>query len=167
MLERRPFKLGQLRSGYTLDSLGLPVTQGPEEPFHMIVGGPVQSVRHSACAACGKPSTAPLQCTGCRSVSYCDRTCQKEHWASHKAECRGLREGDYALLIALRSRPELNGVRVLLHCLEETGRWLVSIRNADWLESGETEGTELKVLPKNLSLHIPNELTDAFELTNV
>jgi hypothetical protein len=80
MLERRPFKLGQLRSGSDLSDLksaaakmGFKMvgTQGDttataEETFHMIVGGPLQSVRHSTCAACEEPSAALLQCTGCR-----------------------------------------------------------------------------------------------------
>jgi hypothetical protein len=110
-----------------------------------VSSGPLQPVRHSTCAACGKASTALLPCSGCRSVSYCNRTCQLEAWKAHKTECRKtLREGDHALLKALQSKPELNGQRVVLHRLDVvTGRWEVGIVGSD--------GTEIKVLPKNLS----------------
>jgi hypothetical protein len=83
-------------------------------------------------------------------VSSCDRTCQKEHWALHKTEWhKGLREGDYALLISLRSRPELNGECVLLNALDaETGRWEGRI-----METSSFAGTRIKVLARNLSKH--------------
>ncbi|CAJ2511859.1 Uu.00g074840.m01.CDS01 [Anthostomella pinea] len=28
------------------------------------------------------------RCNGCKIAYYCDRTCQKEHWPEHKAECK-------------------------------------------------------------------------------
>ena len=39
------------------------------------------------CLACGKAGAKSL-CTGCRSVSFCGKTCQKEAWPGHKRECR-------------------------------------------------------------------------------
>ena len=27
-------------------------------------------------------------CGGCRSISYCDRDCQRQHWQVHKDSCR-------------------------------------------------------------------------------
>ena len=39
------------------------------------------------CASCGKPNAREL-CGGCRSVCYCNKTCQKNHWGVHKAPCR-------------------------------------------------------------------------------
>lgn len=47
------------------------------------------------CAApsCGKAPTigaSLLRCGRCREVSYCDESCQREHWrAGHKAVCKG------------------------------------------------------------------------------
>ena len=48
-----------------------------------------------SCGACGKEPSATgkrLQvCAGCRSVSYCSKQCQREHWKNgHKAECERL-----------------------------------------------------------------------------
>ena len=39
------------------------------------------------CAGCGARG-AKHKCSGCRLVSYCNRSCQKEHWKAHKAACR-------------------------------------------------------------------------------
>jgi hypothetical protein len=48
-----------------------------------------------SCARC--KSTAEMlegaklqECTGCRSVRYCGRACQKEDWPAHKATCKRL-----------------------------------------------------------------------------
>lgn len=38
------------------------------------------------CAECDKE--APLKCTGCKMVHYCDVACQKKHWKKHKDDCR-------------------------------------------------------------------------------
>ncbi len=38
------------------------------------------------CVACGED--AKLSCGACRSVRYCNRTCQKNHWPKHKKECK-------------------------------------------------------------------------------
>ncbi|KAJ1424273.1 hypothetical protein B484DRAFT_451566 [Ochromonadaceae sp. CCMP2298] len=107
---------------------------------------PPVPVGHSACAACGTPGTALLQCSGCKRVSYCNSTCQVSAWREHKIECckAALSEGDHAVLIGLQIRPELNGERVVLRRLvAETGRWEVGIVGSD--------GTMLRALPKNLS----------------
>ena len=39
------------------------------------------------CLACGKAGAKSL-CTGCRSVSFCGKACQKVAWPGHKKECR-------------------------------------------------------------------------------
>ena len=39
------------------------------------------------CASCGKPDAREL-CSGCRSVCYCNKTCQRNHWGVHKTPCR-------------------------------------------------------------------------------
>ena len=38
------------------------------------------------CASCNAPK-ASSRCGACRSVSYCDKECQREHWKTHKKEC--------------------------------------------------------------------------------
>ena len=39
------------------------------------------------CLACGKAGAKSL-CTGCRSVSFCGKACQRAAWPGHKKECR-------------------------------------------------------------------------------
>lgn len=38
------------------------------------------------CALCSLE--APFKCTGCKNVSYCGVDHQKQHWKTHKPECR-------------------------------------------------------------------------------
>ena len=41
------------------------------------------------CACCGKaqdPKSA-AGCSGCHSVAYCKKSCQKKHWGEHKIKC--------------------------------------------------------------------------------
>ena len=40
------------------------------------------------CSACGEISDNLKRCTGCKSVWYCNVTCQKAHRKGHKKECR-------------------------------------------------------------------------------
>lgn len=43
------------------------------------------------CANCGKISEdkeALKRCAGCKGVSYCSKTCQKDHWHKHKTTCK-------------------------------------------------------------------------------
>ncbi|OAX40443.1 SET domain-containing protein [Rhizopogon vinicolor AM-OR11-026] len=42
----------------------------------------------SACAAA--PNSGLLRCTGCRTVWYCNATCQKNDWLLHRLECSAL-----------------------------------------------------------------------------
>jgi hypothetical protein len=43
----------------------------------------------SCCAECGKEGGVSLKvCKSCMSVKYCDATCQKKHWPTHKAACK-------------------------------------------------------------------------------
>jgi splicing suppressor protein 51 len=39
------------------------------------------------CATCSGGDRPLLQCAGCKSVSYCNKTCQKAHWKTHKQHC--------------------------------------------------------------------------------
>ena len=39
-----------------------------------------------ACAHCGKPDRS-LSCSQCKSIKYCDVTCQRAHWSNHKLSC--------------------------------------------------------------------------------
>ena len=38
------------------------------------------------CAFCR--GAAKLTCAGCEGVHYCDATCQRQHWSTHKRDCR-------------------------------------------------------------------------------
>ena len=47
------------------------------------------------CTSCGAAESATLKlkkCTGCRSVQYCGRDCQRQAWSAHKGTCRCLQE---------------------------------------------------------------------------
>ncbi|XP_046405956.1 SET domain-containing protein SmydA-8-like isoform X2 [Ischnura elegans] len=39
-----------------------------------------------SCVVCSGPTS--LRCSGCRSVFYCSRGHQKQHWSEHKRECK-------------------------------------------------------------------------------
>lgn len=39
------------------------------------------------CGQCGKEADNLSACSGCRTVYYCDRQCQKKNWLAHKAHC--------------------------------------------------------------------------------
>ncbi|XP_059091635.1 ankyrin repeat and MYND domain-containing protein 2-like [Tigriopus californicus] len=43
------------------------------------------------CDSCGNED-APKKCAKCKSVQYCDQTCQKLHWFMHKKYCDKLKE---------------------------------------------------------------------------
>ena len=40
------------------------------------------------CPVCNK--VAETKCTGCKTVFYCNKDCQKKHWKTHKFECKKL-----------------------------------------------------------------------------
>ena len=42
----------------------------------------------ACCAACGKSGDTLQKCSACKSVKYCNVTCQKAHRKNHKKECR-------------------------------------------------------------------------------
>ncbi len=44
----------------------------------------------SSCISCGKP--AKQRCSGCKSVYFCNKECQKASWPSHKGECSSLKK---------------------------------------------------------------------------
>jgi len=45
-------------------------------------------IGNRACAACGCSSKKLQICTGCRKQYYCDATCQRAHWDTHKDACK-------------------------------------------------------------------------------
>jgi hypothetical protein len=45
------------------------------------------------CACPGCPNYASSMCDACKSVVYCSRACQKQHWPAHKAACKVKRPG--------------------------------------------------------------------------
>ena len=50
------------------------------------------------CSVCDKTS-GTMQCSGCFSVWYCGRDCQRSAWSSHKEECKVIRSYQSYLLI--------------------------------------------------------------------
>ena len=48
--------------------------------------------KYKICEKCGKnkfshPEIKFKKCSGCISVNYCSKECQKEHWKRHKEDC--------------------------------------------------------------------------------
>ena len=46
---------------------------------------------HACCAGCGEEGEGIFSlkaCTSCMLVKYCNATCQRNHWATHKKECK-------------------------------------------------------------------------------
>ena len=43
--------------------------------------------RESTCQECGKTRPEMKKCSKCKSVSYCNRECQRQNWKIHKLEC--------------------------------------------------------------------------------
>ena len=41
-----------------------------------------------ACAACGGTSDTLKKCSGCKSISYCSKSCQQSDWSKHKTSCQ-------------------------------------------------------------------------------
>uniref|UniRef100_A0AAY4EG93 ubiquitinyl hydrolase 1 n=1 Tax=Denticeps clupeoides TaxID=299321 RepID=A0AAY4EG93_9TELE len=52
----------------------------------------IPSIPIAKCAACQKPPLSEEEklrrCTRCYRVGYCNQTCQKNHWPTHKTQCR-------------------------------------------------------------------------------
>lgn len=57
----------------------MPITLTATEDM-VIFNGPAR------CAKCGREGATKL-CSRCRSVSYCSKECQRQHWKSHKRVC--------------------------------------------------------------------------------
>jgi len=45
-------------------------------------------LREPECAFCRSNTERLKRCSGCKRVFYCSRTCQRNHWKEHKAECQ-------------------------------------------------------------------------------
>ena len=41
-----------------------------------------------SCASCGKMSQELRKCTSCKTVSYCNKNCQRKDWSKHKHVCK-------------------------------------------------------------------------------
>lgn len=46
---------------------------------------PLEDLRCSYCLCCHR--TAPMRCSRCKKVFYCNQDCQKSHWRLHKKVC--------------------------------------------------------------------------------
>jgi hypothetical protein len=42
------------------------------------------------CAHCKKACAVPMRCAKCRSITYCERSCQVSNWPDHKKQCSKL-----------------------------------------------------------------------------
>ena len=46
-----------------------------------------QQRSNQICSFCSKAAECLRKCTGCYKAQYCDWTCQKQHWRTHKKSC--------------------------------------------------------------------------------
>ena len=51
-----------------------------------------------ACSLCGCQDKRILQCTNCKQVQYCSRTCQKKDWCEHKKVCKPRKKNNKCLI---------------------------------------------------------------------
>lgn len=67
-----------------------PVEIGQEPSAISILGQAINGQRGYEeavmCSACGEPK-AEKRCSICKSAQYCDKSCQKRHWFTHKKQC--------------------------------------------------------------------------------
>jgi len=42
----------------------------------------------NTCCCCGETKKRLMTCSGCRTVQYCSKSCQRRHWAFHKPKCK-------------------------------------------------------------------------------
>eukprot|EP00347_Sterkiella_histriomuscorum_P016768 403351926 len=62
------------------------------------------------CSNCFKTSSTLKQCSQCKFTHYCQQSCQKDHWATHRSECKSPKSA-----ISLKSMPQ--SLRLLLSLL--------------------------------------------------
>jgi hypothetical protein len=55
----------------------------------------MKGLKDDYCDNCGQSATLLKKCSRCRSVSYCNRDCQKSAWKAHKKECGVKRSGAF------------------------------------------------------------------------
>ena len=60
------------------------------EEGHSAVDHHLSHLTCNGCCNSVAESSQIFQCSGCRSVRYCDRQCQKGHWAKHKVLCKAI-----------------------------------------------------------------------------
>ncbi|KAJ7638220.1 hypothetical protein FB45DRAFT_397486 [Roridomyces roridus] len=58
-----------------------------------ILGTPDTARRHGEaglyhCSACNSPNAALKRCSGCQRARYCNNSCQKSHWKTHRQVCK-------------------------------------------------------------------------------
>jgi hypothetical protein len=67
---------------------------------------------NSSCARCHRTQDQlpePMKrCTGCRSVLYCSRDCQKLAWKTHKPSCRTFQSGETPPVYSNRTTMSMN-----------------------------------------------------------
>jgi TPR repeat protein len=56
------------------------------EALKKLRGGALE-LEPGPCASCGASGENAHRCQGCSKVRYCNRACQKRHWASHRPDC--------------------------------------------------------------------------------
>lgn len=90
----------------------------------------VGSTSASRCACCG--SDASMRCSGCigapeyedgdgPNTTYCNRDCQREHWNSHKAQCKILQQRKKLLRAAQILKAALLTFREATYDIDLTG----------------------------------------------
>ena len=102
---------------------GAEAQDGAVAPAASNPGSVVQS-----CASCGKPAT--LKCSRCKTVVYCNKNCQTEHWKlGHKKQCA---EAIEVQRLAAKQRDVEGAIREVSYSLD-TGKYRQALQQMDRL----------------------------------
>lgn len=55
--------------------------------LHGVINGQKGFDDGITCSTCGLDNKEVKRCSKCKSVQYCDKTCQRLHWSNHKKFC--------------------------------------------------------------------------------
>jgi hypothetical protein len=108
---------------------------------------------------CGKaPQAAPegkalARCSRCKSIAYCNKACQSQHWPQHKANCGPPREAVESIRAAIQAAAD-GPKRVLL----------ISIEDMSWL--GDMYSSFIAQLNSKSDLVEVNQVADAVQKIN-
>ena len=128
-----------------------------EDDFHCLL-----AIGGSCCDCCKKKVSDTVilsSCAKCKMAFYCSKECQRKQWnLGHRKFCRKpgqFQEGDYVRLDGLESKPELNGMIVVVV------RKLKDYESERWEVKCGDGGKSISVLVEKMKRLRPLDCLDA------